>query len=255
MARKDDDENNSSGGAALGGSTVWWGAGGLIVLVLLGLVWILISGNGSGSTATPTQTVTVGPSGQNSPSSLPASSRSAATGTAAGCQVPGGSNTIPVLAPAVTWQGVGAVAAPVSSTLGPLSVSGTDHENRACFQHSPGGAVIAAINTSVASISPEGASVVRSRWTAGAGKNEIMVGDGGAAGAATVAGFQVQSCDQSSCLISVAYTSAGQTGAITMPMVWVGSDWKVNGQLTGLSSATPIANLNSYVLMSPGGAS
>ena len=255
MAR-DDNDNETTAGGGLASSTAWWAAGGVIVLVIIGLLWILLSRGGSGSTATPTRTVTASPSvAATGSGALSGTSSPSSTTGVSGCSIPGGSSAVPVVAPTASWQAVGAVAAPVSTTLGPFKISGNDHQDRTCFQHSPAGAVLAAINTSVASVSPEGASVVRNRWTAGPGKNEIMGGNGGDSGTATIAGFQVQSCDQSSCLISVAYQVGDGVGAITMPMVWVDGDWKVNGQLTGLSSAAPITNLSGYVVMSPGGAS
>lgn len=258
MARKDNDDNINSGGGALTGSTVWWGAGGLIVLVLIGLVWILIGGNGSGSTtATPTRTVTAAPPGSSPSSSLtslsPASS--SASTAANGCNLPGGTTAVPTSVIPVTWQAVGGIAAPVSASAGPARISGTQGALRSCYQHSPTGAVLAAMNIAAAATTPSEQQVIQQGYTPGPGRQEAMAQPADSGGG-SISGFTTQACTQSVCLVKLAFTVQGLYIEQSMPMIWAGDDWKVNGQVTGVAQAQQVTGLAAYIAMSPiGGAS
>lgn len=255
MARKDNDDNDSGGGA-LTGSTVWWGAGGLIVLVLIGLVWILISDNGPAPTATPTRTVTAAPPGSSTPGSLsPRAPASTSVSPAAGdCNVPGGTSAVPTSPIPATWQAVGAVAAPVSSTAGPKKVTGPGGTLRSCYQHSPTGAVIAAMNIIIAGTSSNEQQVIEQGFTPGPGRTEAQQQPADSGGG-SIAGFQAQACTQSTCLVKIAISVQGLTIEQTVPMIWTNGDWKVNGQVTGVAQPVQVTSLSPYVAMSPNGSS
>ncbi|NYJ76537.1 hypothetical protein [Allobranchiibius huperziae] len=253
MARDDNNENDDTAGGGIASSPVWWAAGGVIVLVIAGLLWILLSRGGSGSTATPTRTVTASPTvsttGTGSLSGTSTATSSTASGVG-GCNVPGGNGLVPTSAIPATWQTVGAVAVPVSSTAGPKTITGPEGSLRSCYQHSPTGAVIAAMNIALASSSSNGHAVIEQGYTPGPGKTEAEQLPADPSNAA-IAGFKTEACTQSSCLVRIAITVQGQNIEGTMPMVWSGGDWKVNGQVTGVAQAVVITSLATYVPMSP----
>ena len=158
-------------------------------------------------------------------------------------------------APDVTWQKVGALAAPVSTQYGPRKVSGPDGAIRQCYQHSPVGAVLAAVNITIGgSDTAAGNQVVDKQFTPGKGKQEALDQEA-AEGTATIAGFQVQACTATKCLVSVAVSGNGNYGAATVPLVWSAGDWMVDGTVAGTSAGQPIDNLSGYVPFSPGGQS
>lgn len=249
MARTDNDDNDSGGGA-LTSSTVWWGAGGLIVLVLIGLVWILIGGNGSGSTAAaPTRTVTATPTPSGQSGSVAPSQPGATNTNASGCNVPGANTVVPTTAIPATWQLVGSFAVPVSQTAGPRKVAGPGGTLRSCYQHSPTGAVLAAMNIALASATSNSHQVLEQGYTPGPGLTEVeqLPVDGSNA---SIAGFLTQACTQASCLVKIAFTVQSQNIEGSMPMIWVGGDWKVNGQITGVAKGVAVTSLSPYFLMS-----
>lgn len=255
MARERDD-NDGSGGGAMTGSTVWWGAGGLIVLVLLGLVWILISHGNSTPSAAATRTVTApapGPSGGGVPPATAApGSAAASTGNTSGCNVPGANTLVPTAAIPATWQLVGSLAAPVSLSAGPKKITGPGGTLRSCYQDSPTGAVIAALNIAVAGTTINEQNVIEQGYTPGPGKDAAKQQPADA-GNASISGFQVQACTQRACLVKVALTVQGQYVEQTMPMIWSGGDWKVNGQVTGVAQASQVVSLAPYIAMSANG--
>ena len=257
MARNDNDDNDIHDGS-IASSTLWWGAGGVVVLVIAGLLWIMLSGGGSGSTATPTRTVTATPGWNAYAPSTPggASALGTSSGTSAaagGCNVPGGDTLVPTSAIPATWQLVGSVAAPVSSSAGPKKVTGPGETLRSCYQHSPTGAVLAAINILIAGTTTNEQQVVQQGFTPGPGRTEAAQQPADSGGG-SIAGFQAQACTRSACLVKVAISVQGLYVEQTMPMVWSAGDWKVNGQVTGIAQAVQVASLNPYIPMSPNGA-
>ncbi|XAS78319.1 hypothetical protein V3G39_17975 (plasmid) [Dermatophilaceae bacterium Sec6.4] len=251
MARKDDDDGSRTG--AMTSSTLWWGAGGLILLVLIGLVWVLINAGKSSPAAVATRTVTAPattPSGAGAPPTTPASSATT-TGNASGCNVPGGNALVPTAAIPATWQLVGSVAAPVSPTAGPTKITGTV---RSCYQDSPSGAVLAAINIAVALNSSSEQEVISQQYTQGPGRSEAAALPADS-GNGSISGFQAQACTQSACLVKVAVSVQGSYVEQTMPMIWSGGDWKVNGQVTGVAQPVEVSSLSPYVVMNAQGAS
>jgi len=256
-----EDEYEQSGGSRFGGRGAALG-GAVLAIAVVGGAWVAVTGHGGTgkSAAAVTSTVTVPPAAASSaPSDTDQSSTDAATTTSDAaaahtkCGFPSKWDSRPVTsAPDATWQQVGALAAPVSTHYGPRKVSGPDGAIRQCYQHSPSGAVIAAVNITVgASDTSAGNQVVEKQFTAGKGKQEAL-DQQGAEGSATVAGFQVQACAASKCLVSVAVSGNGSYGAATVPLVWSSGDWMIDGTVTGISAGQPINNLSGYVPFGPG---
>lgn len=257
-----EDEYEESGGSRFGGR--WAAVGGAVLAIaVVGGAWVAVTGHGDKEKpAAVTSTVTVPPAATGPDQSQTDSSSGAATATSTSsgdasttkCGFPAKWDSRPVTAaPDVTWQQVGALAAPVSTQYGPRKVSGPDGAVRQCYQHSPSGAVIAAINITVGgSDTAAGNQVVEKQFTPGKGKQEALEQES-QEGSATVAGFQVQACTATKCLISVAFSGGGNTGAATVPLVWSSGDWMIDGTVSGISAGQPIDSLSGYVPFSPGG--
>lgn len=253
---EESNEQGPPGGRFTSGSTMgYYLAAGVVVLIVAALVLILVH-PATRSTATGAVTTTVLPPASGSTSAgSPASSASVpSSSTARGCSPdPSWVGQVPQSAPAVTWVPVAGLSAPVSPRLGPARVSGPSGVLRECYAHSPSGAVVAAINITVAgSVTTVGNIVVQRQWTPGPGKQEALAQQA-QAGTFTIAGFQLQGCTPAQCLVSVAASSGGKYAAAQVPLVWSGGDWKVDGTVTGISSGIPLTNLTGYVLMSPAG--
>ncbi len=250
MARdKNNDSDSAEGGAGSGvASPLWWAAAAVLVLILLGLVWVLTGGDASKSTAPPTRTVTASPAAPTTESKLPPASAPSATAPA-GCNVPGANSTVPTSAIPATWQLLGGIAAPVSPVAGPKTITGPGDTLRSCYQRSPTGAVLAAMNIFVASTTPNSAQVLKQSFTPGPGLTEAQAQPVDGANASIV-GFNTQACSQTACLVKIAFAVQGVNVEGTQPMVWVGGDWKVNGQVTGVAKGLIVNNLTGYIPMS-----
>lgn len=244
-----DSTNSTDSGAGGVASPVWWGAAAVLVLVLLGLVWVLVGGNSSTPAAGPTRTVTASPTPSVPGSELPpaATPNKAA---AAGCNVPGANSTVPTAAISVTWQAVGGIVVPVSPSVGPKVITGKGNTLRSCYQQSPAGAVLAAMNIAGAGTTSNAHQVIREGFTPGPGREEAQQQPADAGGG-SIAGFQAQACTQRACLVKILFAVQGVFVEQTMPMIWVGNDWKVDGQVTGVAKGVRVGGLVGYTPMSP----
>ncbi|NYJ76457.1 hypothetical protein [Allobranchiibius huperziae] len=250
MAREDNNDNDDTAGGGIASSPVWWAAGGVIVLVIAGLLWILLSGGGSGSTATPTRTVTASPTvGTTGTGTLPGRSSPTSAPAAGGCNVPGGNTLVPTAAIPATWKLVGSLATPVSPSAGPKKITGPGGTLRSCFQDSPTGAVIAAFNIAAAGSTSNAHAALLLNYTPGPGRDasDALPAD---ASNAVFSGFLTQACTQSECLVKIVVTVQDEYVEQTMPMIWSGGDWKVNGQVTGVANAVQVPSLSPYISMS-----
>ncbi|TWE07370.1 hypothetical protein [Rudaeicoccus suwonensis] len=251
MEHDNDQPGISSRWVALGG--------GVLAIAIIGGGWVALTGNGSSTkTSAPTTTVTVAP-GSSSPGAGTSTGTASSASTPAartGCGFPAAWDATPASsAPQVTWQQVGGLSAPTSPQLGPGKVSGPDGAIRQCYQHSPTGAVMAAANIAIGASDPlAGNEVVEKQFTPGPGKQQVL-DQQGEEGTATIAGFQVEACEPAKCLISIAVSGGGNYGAATVPLVWSGGDWMVDGTVTGISAGQPLSSLAGYVPFSPGLAS
>lgn len=218
-------DSNSKSSAGWGTINGWWYASAaLIGLVLLGLLIVLLFPNDEDGAGGAT------------------SSSSAGTGEEAtegwedtGCNGTEGSSEIPTSPPSdVEWVPLGAMSVPQSGEYGPLQVD--DPPLRQCYQHSPTGALFAAINIPAAGSSTgSGAdleAVARQQMTPGPTQEQFLAaaasGDAETS-ADTVAAFQISACTPDRCNVSVVANSGGQLVQGTYSLVWVDGDWKLDG--------------------------
>ena len=258
MARDDERDDRSDSGTGR-----WFAlGGGILALAVVGGVWVALTGHdsneraGSGATTTVTAPATGTATKTGPVAGSPATSTGTTSAATNGCGFTDGwsETDAATSAPSVTWDQVSSMAAPTSKQFGPRKASGPDNAVRTCYQHSPTGAVLAAINIAVGGSDPKASdAVVNAQFTNGPGKQEALSQEA-QAGSATVAGYQVQACNAAGgCLISVAFSAQGSYVEAVMPMVWRGGDWKVNGNVTGLSDSGALNNLDGFVALSPAG--
>lgn len=218
----------------------WWSSAVVVLLVAAAAVWLAVDPASSPSAARPTVTRTVGPGG--TPVVPPATGGSLASSSPAatvpgawadrGCDGTSGSSAVPSVAPAgVTWVPLGAMSVPTSPTLGPAKLTAPYRE---CFQHSPAGALLAAVNIQDAgSVTRSTAvTVIEHQVTAGPGRDNVIssINDPSwVPGYASPIGFQFGACSPSSCIVNVVVSGGGSAEEFTDLMVWSGGDWKLNG--------------------------
>lgn len=218
----------------------WWASAVVVLLVVAAAVWLAVDPAPSPSAARPTVTRTVGPSG--APVAPPSTSVSSGS-TSSSANVPGawadrgcngssGSSARPAAAPGgVTWMPLGAMSVPTSPTLGPAKVTAPYRE---CFQHSPAGALLAAVNIQDAAGAnlQTAVKVLQHQVTAGPGRDSAIAaatGPDAAVGYASPIGFQFGACSPTSCIVNVVFSGGGSAEEFTDLMVWSGGDWKLNG--------------------------
>lgn len=265
-----------TGGSGNSGTDwVWVVSAAVVLVVVLGGVYVVISrhndssgagGNGVGVGAVPAAAGIGG-----STSSRPATSPDSAAGTGGtagatetpvesgwaerGCNGTPGAGGAPVSAPTeVTWQPVGVMSVPVSSTLGPRRFTGP---LRQCFQHSPAGALMAATNI----VQGAGASaaaapaVLRAQMTPGPSReHELGQLDGTSTslGSASPAGYLFGACTPTACNVSLLLFGDGVYEQLTLPMVWSGGDWLIDGAGPNLVPSVASTMPGGYVAWRPG---
>lgn len=231
----------------------FWLSAALVVLVLVGFGAFLAFRPGPASTGSPVVTVTAPAPSSSSPSAAvdKRSPAPAADGAGSECSLPGESTDVPAAPPAdVHWEPVGSLAAPTSATAGPQLVDGG---LRRCYQHSPTGALLAAINITQGMSSPATAlKVVDKQWTPGPGKDNQIASLSGdlSSGDAMLAGFRIPACSLDRCIVALAIASPTASGGVTVPLVWADSDWKVDGSGAALETK-PLKSLTGYTPWSP----
>ena len=151
------------------------------------------------------------------------------------CSLPSGSQDIPSTAPPgdVTWNVVGSMNVPQSSSLGPQTTrNGLD----VCFAHSPSGALLAAMNyyaegtssTVTARQLAEQLSVnVPKALLSQAGNGASGELESAAGGPVQIAGYKFDSYSpaQATCDI-VIQGPKGAFVSISTTMIWTGQDWR-----------------------------
>lgn len=209
----------------------WYAAAALMLLVGLGLIVIILlpspeSGNGTTPTTAPTDTA---PPPLSSPAN-PSGSASAGTGWSdLGCNGTKGSSEPPLLAPDVSWEPVSTLSVPTSTTYGPRKVEG---HVRSCYQHSPTGAVLAAVNVLAVGWtvpSSDRAATLTAMMTPGSGRDASISGGTSADPGTKFVAFSVESCSSERCNVSLAYTLGTAVGVGNFSMVWSDGDWLLDG--------------------------
>ncbi|GAB3868540.1 hypothetical protein GCM10028801_44630 [Nocardioides maradonensis] len=212
----------------------WWTAAALfmtLVGIALLVIFLLPNHNTTGATTPPTPTGN--PTAPLSSSPTASTTTPALTGWAdLGCNGTKGSRSVPNLPPRATWDPVGSFTAPSSPQYGPTR---TQQGVRACYQHTPTGALFAAINFpfEIGSASPaDYSSVVQALMTPGAQRDQL-VAEGqttnGSGAAFTVAAYRIDACTADRCNLRLIMSSAGKLLEVPSSMVWSGGDWKADG--------------------------
>jgi hypothetical protein len=157
----------------------------------------------------------------------PATTTAAAAPTGGLCSLPAGDQQVPSASypQGVTWQAVGTMTAPQSSTLGPQHVK--DGIN-VCFAHSPSGALLAAMN-----LWAEGSTQISERKVFSTLAIHVPsvvtnqpAGQDYEAGL-QLAGYKFDSYTSSNALLEVVFRhEQGGLSAVQTPMSWTGDDWK-----------------------------
>lgn len=231
----------------------FWLSAALVVLVLVGFGAFLAFRPGPAPQGSPVVTVTASAPSSAGPATNAGKSSPSPAGTAAGseCSLPGESTDVPAAPPSdVRWEPVGSLAAPTSATAGPQLVDGG---LRRCYQHSPTGALLAAINITQGMSSPATAlKVVDKQWTPGPGKDNQLasLSEDLSSGDAMLAGFRIPACSLDKCIVALAIASPSASGGVTVPLVWADHDWKVDGS-GGALETKPLKSLTGYTPWSP----
>lgn len=206
-------------------SSVWWlVSAAVIVLVLVGLGFVLLSPGGNGQ-ADPAPA-------RSTPA--PASSQTTA-GPSGRCDVRVGDQTVPRKAPKTEWKLRDGVALPASAAGPAQSLSGVGR----CYARSPEGVLLAAANYALGTQLPSRKELVEQRVTPGPEKDAAlravatMAPAAETTGRGQVAGFRILSYTKDSGVVAVALQKQGAYVVVTYPMVWSADDWKVDGNPPG----------------------
>lgn len=207
----------------------WYVSAALIVAVVIGAVAVVWSSRTGSAAAGPTPGVSTPGIAGNA-----GSSGGDPWSGDRGCAKVAGTGTFDAAALAgVSWQAVGNSSAPGSEVLGPVNNAGAV---RQCFQHSPAGALVAAVNI-LSGLGADHATqkaVAQAQLTSGTWQQQLVATEssdsGGGTGPGTVAGYQLGGCNPDNCLVNLAMYGQGIYYTVAFPMVWQAGDWKLAGQ-------------------------
>jgi len=230
-----------SGASARQSRGLWVAAVLLAVVVVIAAVWVLRRGttgsteNGPpapGAAATASSPPRLPSATSSTPTSAPSSSNTVGAWPDAGCN---GSAAAPAAPQSVMtdvqWKPFLAAAIPVSATLGPTKVDGP---LRTCFQHSPAGALLAAVNIELATATPgQGSRVVNAQFTPGPGRDKALSDVAKSTGSvANIAAFRLVGCTAEACNVEVIFFGGGRYVDGLLPVVWKNGDWYRDGSHT-----------------------
>lgn len=222
-------------------SSVWWlVSAAVIVLVLVGLGFVLLSPAGDGQ-ADPAPAPST-PAASSSATSEPS------TGQSSDCQVQGGDQSVPRKAPKTDWDLVEGIALP-KSEAGPGRTNGVV---RSCFARTAEGALFAASTFAVSTQLDDRVAVYQARISPGPEK-EAALSDAKNAqpqdgDRLQIAGFRVVSYTKEQAVIAVAMRRGSSYVIATYPLVWQGGDWLVDGNPPGgYQPPQTTADLTGYI--------
>ena len=160
--------------------------------------------------------------------------------------------------PTVEWTTVGNFPVPGSDIVGPGKT--TDDGLRTCYQRTPEGALVAAVNYLGASTDARLLVPAYEYSTAeGPGRKKAIAlarqQDGAGSNRAEVVGYRVLGYDGETAKIDLALELAsGQYLSMVNDMVWEDGDWKgvVTDEGTAPTQPSQIPDLNGYILWSAG---
>lgn len=232
-------DSSSDSGHDSGLGTWWWAAAAVVAVVVLGLVWVLVGSRSSDSTpeAKPSiPPVAASPTATSPPATAPSGKPSVAQWPDAGCHGTAAAPVPPVqVLTDVTWEPALTSALPTSKTVGPRQVDGGV---RKCYQHSPAGALMAAVNINVAQyLPPDGVKALEGQVTPGPGKDDRLAALARSDGQpGNIVGYRIGACVPARCNVEVATSGQGVYGAGLVPMVWDDGDWKIDGSIASPSA-------------------
>ena len=208
------------------------------LIVVLGIVLAVTGGDGGGTAATPAP-------------QPPAVTAPAASG---GCDLPAGSQRVPVDTPEGTrWELVGKMIAPTApKTHGPAVVK---DGYRTCFAHSPMGALYATVNFWATGTEKPAADVLRKLAAPSAARDKginASLGDDEPALARTsslqIAGFSFSSYSRSRAGIKLAVRAEnGRLAQIDSTMLWTRGDWRYEVPLDQRPPTSPVSDLSTFI--------
>ncbi|MEZ2390624.1 hypothetical protein AB6813_13960 [bacterium RCC_150] len=209
------------------------------IIVALGIILALVP-KGSG-TATPEPSTTTTAS----------SAQPTATSTDSVCGLPPGDQAKPATALTDTkWELIGKVAVPTSpKQFGP----GKTEPNglRACFAHSPTGALYAAANITVLSGTGKARLVYEQLAVPSPDRDALLSQpepQETSGTTAQIAGFQIRSYNADRAVIVIAAKgSNGTLVAVPVPLEWYGGDWKVIVPATGSTGGGQVSDLSGFI--------
>jgi hypothetical protein len=226
----------------------WFVASAAFVAVLAAALVVLIAAHVFGHHRKPAASVKV--SHKSSPTPV------ATASNPNGCSLAAGSQTIPTTAPAAQWVTVGDMQAPQApASVGPQrTVSGVG----VCFEHSPLGALYAAVNFFAAGTSVPQATLLEqlaapSRFRAeliaqSKGSGAEIQEDDGNPGAIAVAGFSITDYTSAAEDLTVVLSGpGGQLAAVQMSEQWQAGDWKVEIPAGLQLTATAAGSLAGFI--------
>ena len=234
----------------------------IAIIVILGLVLAIVNSTGDddappgATSASPTEETTA-PDEEPSETAVPPVLTNPADLSTCGLEGLELNGTL-TAAPEVEWALLGTTAIPSSATAGPGVTR--DDGLRACFQHTPEGALLAAANYFAMSSTDDTLKVLfEENVLEGPGRDAFLVliaedeasdaGTSGNSGAVEVRvqiqGFKVLYYDGSSATIDIAFRgSNGVLAAQAYQLEWDSGDWKMVVRDDG-TPTTPVSTLSS----------
>lgn len=239
------DENTKEGWIGIG--KWWWAAAIVVLVVVLGLLYVLLPVGGNNNAAPAPASSAPAPPPPSSPATT-----SASTGQGwadSGCFGQPGDGSQPDSAPRVNWVPVGTSSVPSSSAYGPAN---TAAGLRRCYQHSPSGALLAAV-TIPAELGANAASpgtvaeIAKTQVAPGAGRQKLLNANRtpDSSWSETVQAYKFDACSPDRCNVDLVMSSTGSgTGNVLVQtpesLVWSGQDWTLDVSTLGGSKVSQI---------------
>jgi hypothetical protein len=156
----------------------------------------------------------------------------------------------------VTWQLVGTVAVPASTSAGP-GETGDDAALRYCYSHTPEGAVLMAANTTTWGQVDDGRAILEVSVAAGPG-HEVALTEWGSGSSGSgddaeyrgqIAGFDLAAYTGEAAVVDLALElESGQLVSAKIELAWEQNDWRLRLTPDGRAFQTELLpNLSGYV--------
>lgn len=218
----------------------WIAVAVLVVAALVaavGVGWIIGTGDRDEDPPTATQGESAGPD-----------SSAAGGGGDSVCGLPDGGQEVPAEGPEAQWQTLQGHTVPSSEKFGPGETKGGD---RACFAHSPTGALFAALNTG--RVLPK--EHLLKHITDGPRKDAVEEAPEQTVAPdsrTSVRGFKLEVISRDEVLVRPVYSTDGDAPyEVPVRMVWQEGDWMIDGSDDARSEPAVVDSLEGYVTWGP----